>query len=218
MFESRISAGATKKLPSSGKPEAKHFFMVLWHGRSRREMRGKIIANWRTKQLSKYTKSQRHACMIINLEKEKMDELENYLLFAHKLFWNVNMWHVLGGLIFYGLWTNLLVQLRNGQKLVINCYVGNRAQHCRLRTVFKTVILQETLEDSKSTSGGILCIFGTQTFVPNSWMCKKQTSVSHSLTEAEIISLDAVLRMDGIPALDLWNLLIEVFHLSPKPT
>ena len=28
-------------------------------------------------------------------------------------------------------------------------------------------------------------------FVPISWMCKKQTSVSHSFTEDEIISLDA---------------------------
>ena len=45
-------------------------------------------------------------------------------------------------------------------------------------------------------------------------MCKKQTSVSHSSTEAEIISLDAGLRMDGIPGLDLWDLVIEVFHSS----
>ena len=36
-------------------------------------------------------------------------------------------------------------------------------------------------------------------------MCKKQTSVSHSSTESEIISLDAGLRLDGIPALDLGN-------------
>ena len=43
-------------------------------------------------------------------------------------------------------------------------------------------------------------------------MCKKQTSVSHGSTEAEIISLDAGLRMDGIPALTLWDLVIEVFH------
>ena len=28
--------------------------------------------------------------------------------------------------------------------------------------------------------------------------------MSHSSTEAEIISLDAGLRMDGIPSLDLW--------------
>ena len=43
------------------------------------------------------------------------------------------------------------------------------------------------LEDSKSISGRILCIFGSHTFVPISWMCKKQTSVSHSSTKAEII-------------------------------
>ena len=50
------------------------------------------------------------------------------------------------------------------------------------------------------------------TFVPISWMCKKQTSVSHNSTESEIISLDAGLRLDGIPALDLWDLIVEVLH------
>ena len=49
-------------------------------------------------------------------------------------------------------------------------------------------------------------------------MCKKQTSVSHSSTEAEIISLDAGLRIDGIPALTLWDLVIEVFHSVPNKT
>ena len=44
------------------------------------------------------------------------------------------------------------------------------------------------------------------------WMCKKQTSVSDSSTESEIISLDAGLRMDGIPSLTLWDLVIEIFH------
>ena len=42
-------------------------------------------------------------------------------------------------------------------------------------------------------------------------MCKKQTSVSHSSTESEIISLDAGLRLDGIPARDLWDLIVAVF-------
>ena len=41
-------------------------------------------------------------------------------------------------------------------------------------------------------------------------MCKKQTSVSHSSTESEIISLDTGLRLDGIPALDLWDLIVSV--------
>ena len=41
-------------------------------------------------------------------------------------------------------------------------------------------------------------------------MCKKQTAVSHSSTESEIISLDTGLRLDGIPALDLWDLIVVV--------
>ena len=47
-------------------------------------------------------------------------------------------------------------------------------------------------------------------------MCKKQTSVSHISTESEIISLDAGLRMDGVLALDLWDLVIEVLGTTPK--
>ena len=49
-------------------------------------------------------------------------------------------------------------------------------------------------------------------------MCQKQSSVSHSSTEAAIISLNAGLRMDGIPALTLWDLVIEVFHSVPNRT
>ena len=66
------------------------------------------------------------------------------------------------------------------------------------------------LEDSKSTSGGPSCVFRSHTFVPISWMCKKRTSVSHSSTESEIISLDAGLRLGGIPALDLWDLIVSI--------
>ena len=62
---------------------------------------------------------------------------------------------------------------------------------------FRILIFAGDLEDSKSTSGGTLCIFGSHTFVPICWMCKKQTSVSHSSTESEIISLDTGLRLDG---------------------
>ena len=51
--------------------------------------------------------------------------------------------------------------------------------------------------------------------MPMSWMCKKQTSVWQSSMEAEINSVDAGSRMKGIPALDLWDLVITVLH--PKP-
>ena len=77
-------------------------------------------------------------------------------------------------------------------------------------------LAQGDLEYSKSTSGGTLCILGSHTFVPTSCMCKKQTSVSHSSTEAEIISFGAGLRMDGIPTLTFWDLVIEIFHSVPN--
>ena len=81
------------------------------------------------------------------------------------------------------------------------CYAG--------RDCFKTPILREILR-TQNTSGGTLCAMGIHTFVPISWMWKKQTAVSHSSTESEIISLDAGLRLDGIPALDLWDLIVLV--------
>ena len=60
------------------------------------------------------------------------------------------------------------------------CCVGNTTQQCRL-ILFQDSDFAGDFEDSKSTTGGVLRIFGSHTFVPTSWMCKKQTSVSHSL-------------------------------------
>ena len=44
--------------------------------------------------------------------------------------------------------------------------------------------------------------------------------VSHSSTESEIISLDTGLRLDGLPALELWDLIVSVFgnisHISDR--
>ena len=74
---------------------------------------------------------------------------------------------------------------------------------------FKTPILRAC---------GTLCVFGSHTFVLISWMCKKQTSVSHISTESGVISLDAGLRLDGIPALDLWNLIVSVLGNTTQTT
>ena len=90
------------------------------------------------------------------------------------------------------------------------CHVGNTDKQCRLG-LFRDSDFAEDLEDSKSTSGGTSYIFGSHMFLPISCMCEKQTSVSHSSTEAEIISLDEGLRLDGIPALDFWDLIVQFF-------
>ena len=87
--------------------------------------------------------------------------------------------------------------------------MGNTAKQCRLG-LFQDSDFAGDLEDSESTSGGTLCVFGSYTFVPISWICKKHTAVSHSSTESEIISLDTGLRLDGLPALELWDLIVSV--------
>ena len=58
-------------------------------------------------------------------------------------------------------------------------------------------------KDSTSTTGGLLCIVGPKTFVALNWICKKQGAVSHSSTEAELIALDAAVRLDGYALLSL---------------
>ena len=88
--------------------------------------------------------------------------------------------------------------------------MGNIAKQCRLGLFQDSDFSGDLVRTQKSTSGGTLCVFGSQKFVPISWMCKKQTSVSHSSTESDIVSLDAGLRLDGIPALDLWDLVVAV--------
>ena len=45
------------------------------------------------------------------------------------------------------------------------CHVGNTAQHCRLG-LFQDTDFAGDHEDSKSTSGGVLCILGSRTSVP----------------------------------------------------
>ena len=75
---------------------------------------------------------------------------------------------------------------------------------------FKTPILQEIWRTQNP-------LLEEHYVFPNSWICKKQTSVSHSSTESDIISLDAGLRLDGVPALDSWDLIVTVLHGNTHP-
>ena len=87
MFESRICAGAVEnqkpKLQGNLRQSLSLHGRMTWKVMQRNSW--KDFANLRIKQLNNCTKSHRHAWMIINLKK-KMDLLENYLLFALKLF------------------------------------------------------------------------------------------------------------------------------------
>ena len=96
------------------------------------------------------------------------------------------------------------------------CFVGDHPSQCWL-ALFSDASFAGDLRDSQSTSGGILCLAGPNTFVPINWVCKKQGAVSHSTAEADGVSLDAGVRMEAIPALLLWETVIDVFEPKPSP-
>ena len=60
----------------------------------------------------------------------------------------------------------------------------------------------------KSTSGGYLVLVGPNSFFPLAWVSKRQTSTSRSTTESEVVSLAHSLYQEGLPALQLWELLL----------
>ena len=75
------------------------------------------------------------------------------------------------------------------------------------------------LVDSKSTSANYLVLVGPHTLVPLPLVCKKQGVVSHSSTEAEIVSIDATLHQEGLPALTCGEEMAKLFgHNKPGHT
>ncbi|CAE7242240.1 unnamed protein product [Symbiodinium sp. CCMP2592] len=62
--------------------------------------------------------------------------------------------------------------------------------------------------DSKSTSGVFMCLLGLRSFMPLNALSKKQTSVSKSTPEAEIVSLDHAVYKLGLPALSMWEYML----------
>ena len=205
MFESRISAGATEKTIRIGNNE--YFYMVLRYGRSCQEVCGTIlrIGEQNTEQLYKVSTPCIDDHQFKKEELKSVGELSEvcsqivleYLFLARigrpEILWSVNK---LARAITK--WTRacdkilarLISNIHHTCEYEQYCHVGNTAQQCRL---FQDSEFARDLEDSKSTSSGTLCVFGSYTFAPISWMCK-ETCVSHSSTEAEIISLDPGLR------------------------
>ena len=74
---------------------------------------------------------------------------------------------------------------------------------------FKTQTLLGTLRTQNKLQEEF-CVFSEVEHLFQSAGCAR--SKRYSSTESEIISLDAGLRMDGLTALDLWNMVIEVLH------
>ena len=109
----------------------------------------------------------------------------------------------------------LISYMYHTQDYVTTSHVGDPPDKCVL-ALFVDASFAGDLQDSKSTTGGYMVLLGPNTYAPITWLCKKQGAVSHSSSEAEIIALDATVRMEGIPAMELWDLVIDVL-CDPDP-
>ena len=205
--------------------EFSYFFMVLWYGRSCEEMCGAIL--WVGKQDDSTTlqsvysmhrwpplwRGRNEICWIIVTSMltncSEMLVLGTYW----KTWYSVSVNKLARSIT---KWTKACDKRLNRLISKIHytceykqfCHVGNTAKQCRLG-LFQDSDFAGDLEGSKSTSGRTLCVFGSHTFVPISWICKKQIAVSHSSTESE---------MDGIPALESWDLIVIVLENTIQTT
>jgi hypothetical protein len=87
-------------------------------------------------------------------------------------------------------------------------WVGNDISEWEL-VVYSDADLAGDLETSRSTSGVFLCVRASHTFVSLQGISKRQTSVSHSTPEAELVAADMAIRKEALPALQLWEKLAQ---------
>lgn len=80
--------------------------------------------------------------------------------------------------------------------------VGDKAITCKIALYVDSNVAGD-LKDSQSTRCCCLALVGPNTVAPISWFCKKQTAVSHSSSEADVIARFAGLRIEGVPAVVL---------------
>jgi hypothetical protein len=62
--------------------------------------------------------------------------------------------------------------------------------------------------NAKSTNGGFLCLSGPNTFFPLQWISRRQTSVSRSTTESEVVSLAHSLFLEALPMCDMFDCIL----------
>ena len=83
-------------------------------------------------------------------------------------------------------------------------WVGDAMEKVKL-VLYCDADLASDRNDHKSTSGVYLALQGPSTFVPIAAYCRKQTSISKSTPEAEVVALHDGITKQGIPGLVLWE-------------
>jgi len=83
----------------------------------------------------------------------------------------------------------LMEHLRATKDHALEGFMGDTADKCHV-VAYCDASFADDLATSKSTSGFYLAIVGPNTFMPVTSFAKRQTAVSHSTTESEMVSLE----------------------------
>ena len=84
----------------------------------------------------------------------------------------------------------------------MTAFVGDKVADCKLWVFADADHAGEY--DNRSTSGCFLVLVGPNTYYPLTAFSKKQTSVSMSSTESEVVAANVSLRAVGLPSSGLW--------------
>ena len=219
------------KISRVGKTSRKDGCVVFRHGRTCSKKRGKILRIGEEQDRATVQSFKNPAWMIITSRKRNLNQLEKCQKVCSQIVLKPGTSWQTGHLVDSKQTCSISHQVDRSWWPTVSsidslhfhhtndhrqdCHVGNTAQHCplgfipRLKICWVILRIQHQLRERGSYEN-----LESRTLVPISWMCKKHTSVSHSSTESEIVSLDAGRRVDGLPALDLWDVVTEVFCSS----
>ena len=188
--------------------------MVLWHGRSCKEMRGKILRTGSqnnstvsytkvaTPCLDDHQKKEEEMGSVWELSKVCSQIVLKCLYLARigrpDILWSVNKLPRCSSKMDSKLWQtfcafDLLHSSYMWLQTVLLC--GNTQHNNAVEDCFKILILREALKTQHQHQVDSYAFSEVKHLCQSVGMCKKRTSVSHSSTEAEVISLDASLRM-----------------------
>ena len=105
---------------------------------------------------------------------------------------------------------HLTCYIHSTSQYVQQCAVGDSVSSISI-ALFVDANHVNSSEDSVSTGGALLALYGPNTFVPITAFCKRQRRVAHSSTESEMITLETGLRCEALPYMALWDAALEVF-------
>ena len=101
----------------------------------------------------------------------------------------------------------LICYINSSLDTYVQGFIGDKIGDCKLWLFCDADWAGE--HDSKSTSGCALFLVGPNTYYPLNAFSKKQTSITMSSTESEVVSANHGVRAQGLPSLKSLDLSLE---------